>query len=136
MNRRRFLTAAGTTTAPLLAGCSSDGDGDGPDPDPLDGEWILRGRVVNEDDEPREWRVECRSRDRESVGAAWATVPAGDSWAFELRGRLFDEQREVYAESEGGAVSEPWRPTECRRLFAAVTISGGNPQLETDCREE
>lgn len=60
---------------------------------------------------------------------------AGEEWGLELRGGLFDERREAYVESDGGAVSEPWRPTECRRLFAVVTISGGNPQLETECHE-
>lgn len=134
MHRRRLLAVAAPGAAALLAGCSNGGDDGTPDPDPLDGEWILRGRIANEDDQPREWRVESRSQDRESVAAAWATVPAGGSWEFELRGRLFDERREVYAESDGGAVSEPWRPVECRRLLVTVTITGGNPRLETACR--
>lgn len=136
MNRRRLLTAVGIGTSMFLGGCLSDGIGDGAEPEPLDGEWILRSRVVNEDDEPREWRVESRSQDRESVAAAWATVPAGESWELELRGQLFDEQREVYVETSGGSVAEPWRPTECRRLFAEITIVGGNPRLETQCRGE
>jgi hypothetical protein len=97
---------------------------------------VLRGRVVNDDDEPREWRVESRSQDRESVGAAWATIPAGESWEFELAGQLYDEQREVYAESERGSVSVPWRPTDCRQLFAEVTIENGEPSIVTECREE
>lgn len=139
MNRRQLVAAAGAGTATLLAGCLTDSDGGTepePEPEPLDGEWILRARVVNEDDEPRAWRVESRSEDRESAGAAWATLPAGEEWELELSGRLFDEQREVYVESDGGSVSKPWRPTECRRLFADVAIVGGNPSLETECREE
>lgn len=92
--------------------------------------------MVNKDDEPRDWRVESRSQDRESIAAAWATVPAGESWELELGGQLFDEQREVYIESETGSVSKPWRPIECRHLFADVTIVNGKPQLATKCREE
>lgn len=134
MNRRRLIAAVGAGTATFVGGCLTDED-DGEGPAPLDGEWILRGRVVNEDDHLREWRVESRSSDRESVAAAWATVPAGESWELELRGRLFDERREVYVESEEGSVSEPWRPTECRRLFVDVSIVDGSPRLETACRE-
>jgi hypothetical protein len=134
MNRRRFVAATGLGAADLLPGCSVSLD-DGGDGDPLDGEWVLRARVVNEDDRPREWRVESRSADRESVGAAWGTLPAGDEHELALSGPLFDERREVYAESAGGAVSERWRPTECRRLFADVRIADGNPTLATECRE-
>lgn len=97
---------------------------------------MLRARVVNEDDEPRDWRVECRSADRESFGAAYGTLPAGDEHELALVGQLYDEQREVYVESESGALSEPWRPTECQRLFATVRIADGTPGLETECREE
>lgn len=118
----------------FVAGCASDetGDGDGP----LDGQWVLSGRVVNEDDEPREWRVESRSEGRESFVAASGTVPANGEHELELSGLLHDEQREVYAKSDDGAVSEPWRPTDCRRLFAEVSISNGTPRWEPDCREE
>ena len=136
MNRRRLIAAVGAGSASFLGGCLSEaGDEDG-DPIPLDGEWVLRGRVVNRDDRPRSWRIESRSLDRRSVGAAYATVPAGASWDVELRGRLFDEEREVYAESDGGTASEPWRPTECDRLLATLTITDGNPALETECQAE
>lgn len=136
MNHRELVTAVGAGVTAFVGGCLTDDGGDGAGPEPLDGEWILRGRVRNEDDEPRGWRVESRSQDRESVGAAWATLPAGEEWALELRGQLFDERREVYVESDNGSVAEPWRPTECRRLFAGVNIVGGEPRLETECREQ
>lgn len=118
-----------------LAGCATDSNGDGDGVTTLDGEWVLRARVVNEDDEPREWRVESRSADRESVAAASGTLPADEETELELSGQLFDEQREAFVESDGGARSERWDPTECRRLFADVRIADGNPSLETECRE-
>lgn len=90
---------------------------------------------MNEDDQPREWRVESRTEGG-SVAAAWATVPAGEEWEFGLLGQLRDEQLEVYAESEGGAMSAPWRPTECPRMAATVTITGGEPRLDLTCRAE
>lgn len=140
VNRRAFLTGAAIGPVSLLAGCGSTGTGNGTgdrggSPEPLDGEWSLQARVRNEDDTPREWRVESRSKDRESVAAAWGTVPAGQNHELGLSGRLFDEHREVVVESDGGEVSERWRPPECRRLFAAVSIVDGNPRLETECRE-
>ena len=57
MDRRQLIAAAGIETATLLGGCLTD-DSDGGEPEPLDGEWILHGRVVNRDEEPREWRIE------------------------------------------------------------------------------
>lgn len=134
MNRRQFVATAGLGTVSLLSGCTDIGNGDGEDP--LDGEWVIRARVVNEDAEPREWRVESRSTDRQSVVAAWGTLPATDETELALSGRLFDEQREVFVESDGGAVSHRWQPTECRRLFAAVSIVDSNPSMETACRGE
>lgn len=134
MNRRQFISAAGIGTASILAGCTSSDNGDGEGP--LDGEWVLGARVVNEDDEPREWRVESRSEGRESFAAASGTVPPGDEHELELVGLLYDERREVHVESDSGSRSEPWRPTECRRLFADVGIVDGDPGLETECREE
>lgn len=133
VTRRQLLATVGVGTTTLLTACLSDGADSSPEPDRLNGEWILRGRIVNEDTEPREWRVESRSQDGQSVGAAWATVPAGESWEFELRGQLFDEQREVYVESEGGSASESWRPTDCRRLFVRVTTREKTPRVETEC---
>jgi hypothetical protein len=132
MNRRRLVSAIATGAVGCLAGCfTADGDTGGPDdgddPEPLDGEWTLRARVVNEDDEPREWRVESRSTDRESVAAASGTLPAGGETELALSGHRFEERREVCVESEAGAVSEPWRPADCRRLFADVTIVDGTP---------
>jgi len=140
MNRRQLVSAVGFGAAGLLSGCSTidgdgDGNGDGGGVGSLAGEWTLGARVVNEDDEPREWRVESRSADRESVAAASGTLPAGGETELELSGRRFDERRAVYVESEGGAVSEPWRPAECRRLFADVTVAGGAPSVATECRE-
>lgn len=135
MNRRAFITAITLGTTTVFGGCLSSDAGDAAAPAPLDGEWILRGRVRNEDDAPRAWRVESRSQDRDSLGAAYATVPAGDTWEFELRGQRYNERRAVYVETERGSVTEPWRPAECPRLFAAITITDGRPRLVTECRE-
>lgn len=139
MNRRRLLSAIATGVAGLLPGCFSvdGGSGGGTDTtESLDGEWTLRARVVNEDDEPREWRVESRSTDRDSVAAASGTLPAGGETELALSGRRLDERREVLVESDAGAVSEPWRPSDCRRLFADVTIADGTPDVRTECRAE
>lgn len=141
MNRRRLVSAIATGAVGLLSGCftvdgDGDGTGDGDGVESLDGEWILRARVANEDDEPREWRVESRSEDRESVAAASGTLPAGGETELELSGRRFDERREVFVESDAGAVSEPWRPADCRRLFADVSIVDGTPDVQTECRAE
>lgn len=134
MQRRQLLAAAGVGAASLLAGCSDDGDGD-EGPETPDGEWELRGLVGNEDDEPREWRVESRSEGAR-VAAAWGTVPAGEERDFALLGQLRDEQLEVDAESDGGSTTASWRPAECRVLSVEVTISGGEPQLQLACRDE
>ena len=125
VNRREVLATAAVGTATLLAGCSDDGDGDGGTGTPR-GEWERRRRVVNEDDQPREWRVESRTGDG-SAAAAWATVPAGEEWEFALLGQLRDERLEVYAESDDGATAAPWRPSECPRMAATVTIPAANP---------
>ena len=136
MRRRAVLAAAALGASTLLAGCSDDdgGDDDGSG-EPLDGNWELRGLVVNEDDEPREWRLESRS-ETGSAAAAHGTIPAGEEWELGLSGTLRDEQLEVYAESDGGATTAAWRPAECRRLAVEVTISGGNPRMELECRAE
>lgn len=134
MYRRQLITAVGTGLVALFAGCTNNEPGDSKEP--LDGEWVLRARVANEDDEPREWRVESRSEDRESFAAASGTILPGGEHELELRGLLYDEQREIYVVSDGGSRSESWRPTECPRFFADVSIVNGNPNLETECREE
>lgn len=152
MNRRQFLASAGVGATALPGGCLGDGgDGDGGDDggsddrggddgsdvdNPLDGEWALRARVTNEDDDPRQWRIESRSQDRHSIAAASGTLPPGEEWELEFSGLLFDEQREVHVESEAGSVSEPWDTTECGRLFAEVAIVDGAPTLEAGCRDE
>lgn len=130
MDRRQALAAAGSAALVLAAGCIGEAD----DPT-IDGEWILRARVRNGDDQPREWRVESRSQGRDSAAAAYGTLPAGESTEAELRGLVREETREVYVESDAGAVSEPWRPTVCRDVFADVGISDGMPRLQTECRE-
>ncbi|MEF8808873.1 hypothetical protein [Natronomonas sp.] len=130
MNRRAFIAAAGTCSAALLAGCT----GDDADEEP-DGQWELRARIENRDDQPREWRVEARSAGG-SVAAAFSTLPAGETTELGLGGMLRDEEIDIYATSDEGAQTQPWNPTECRDLFADVTISGGEPTFDTECREE
>jgi hypothetical protein len=130
VNRRAFIAAASTCSAALFAGCT----GDDADEDP-EGQWELRARVENQDDQPREWRVEARSPGG-SVAAAYSTLPAGETTELGLAGVLRDEEVDIYVESDNGAQSQPWNPTECRSLFADVAISGGEPAFDTECREE
>jgi hypothetical protein len=132
MKRRQVLAAAGVGAAGLLAGCNRGGDDDST-PTPQ-GQWELRGSVVNRDDSPREWLVSSRS---ESGGTATAsgTIPGGEEWEFALLGQLSDERLEVHAESDNGATSADWRPAECRLLAVEVTISDGNPSIQPECRE-
>ncbi|QLD86392.1 hypothetical protein HWV23_11870 [Natronomonas halophila] len=132
MNRRAFIAAAGAGSAALLAGCIGD---DGDESGTPDGEWELRARIENTDDQPRDWRVEARSGNG-NVAAAYSTLPAGETTDVGLMGMRRGEDIEVYAESDNGAQSQPWDPSECRRLFADVTISGGEPAVDTECREE
>lgn len=136
MRRRQVLAAAAVGTAGLLAGCSDDGGDGEPTEEPLQGQWELRATVVNEDDVPREWRVECRSRDRASVAAAYGTLPPGETTELSLLGQLFDEQREVSLDADSGEQTEPWRPTECRQLYLEGSIADGRPAFATQCREE
>lgn len=128
MNRRTFIAAAGAGSAALLAGCTGD---DGEEPD---GEWEFRARIENQDDQSREWRVEARS-DGGNVAAAYSTLPAGETTEVGLVGRRRGEDVEIYAESDNGAQAQPWDPSECRFLFADITISGGEPSFDTECRE-
>jgi hypothetical protein len=130
VNRRTFIAAAGTCSTALLAGCTGD-DADG-DPE---GQWELRARVENRDDQPREWRVEARSPGG-SVAAAFSTLPAGETTELGFTGMLRDEEIQIYAESDNAAQSRPWNPTECRHLFADITITGGEPTVDAECREE
>jgi hypothetical protein len=130
VNRRQFIAAAGTCSAAPLAGCTGDDAGEEPD-----GQWELRARVENQDDQPREWRVEARSPSG-SVAAAFSTLPAGETTELGLGGMLRDEEIEIYAESDDGAQTQPWDSSECRNLFADVTINGGEPTLDTQCRDE
>lgn len=131
MNRRTFIAAAGAGSAALLAGCTGDGENGG-EPD---GEWELRAQIENQDDQPRDWRVEARSEGG-NVAAAYSTLPAGETTELGLAGMLRDEEIEIYAESDNGAQAQPWDPSECRDLFADVTIAGGEPSFDTECREE
>lgn len=115
-----------------------DGNGDG-DPGSgtgtPDGQWRLRARVTNEDDEPRSWRVEARSGGG-TVVAAWGTVSPGETVGTTLSGRLGGDPPTVYAESDAGSISAPWQPADCSRLDAVVAISDGDPQLDFECDEE
>jgi hypothetical protein len=132
VNRRAFIAAAGGGSAALLAGCTGDGGNGNETPD---GEWELRARIENTDDQPRDWRVEARSGSG-NVAAAYSTLPAGETTELGLSGMRRDEDVEVYAESDNGAQSQPWDPAECSELFAEITISGGEPTVDTECREE
>ncbi|MFB6177400.1 MAG: hypothetical protein ABEI99_09705 [Halobaculum sp.] len=101
----------------------------------LSGDWVLRARVENADDQPREYTVTTRAVNPDSAASASGTLPAGETTTLALAGGRSREDREIVAESANGAVSQPWRPTDCRRLFADVVIRDGRPQMETECRE-
>lgn len=136
MNRRQLLAVMGAVVTARLSGCASDGgDGNSGTPEPLDGQWVLRAHVTNEDSVPRDWRVACQSTDRTNVGAASGTLPAEAETELELSGRRYDEQREVVVEADRGTIAEAWRPGECRRLVAEVRIADGRPHLSTACDE-
>jgi hypothetical protein len=127
-----MLAAAGVGATGLLAGCSRFEEG-GTETETPQGQWEVRGRVTSEDDEPRSWLVEARTADG-SAGSAAGTIPAGEAWEFGLAGKLRDEQLEVLAESDAGASTYQWRPTDCRNLSLSVGISAGEPRISGDCR--
>lgn len=135
MKRRQFIAGAGAGSTLLLAGCIGGGDGGNGNGEEPEGQWELRARVENQDDQPRDWRVEARSEGG-SVAAAYSTLPAGETAELGLAGMLRDEEIDIYAESDNAAQSRPWNPTACRHLFADITISGGEPTVDTECREE
>jgi hypothetical protein len=131
MHRRQVLAAAGVGAAGLLAGCNRGDDDSTPTPQ---GQWELRGRVINQDDGPHEWLVSSRSEGG-SAATASGTIPGGEEWEFALLGQLRDERLKVYVESDNGSSSADWRPTECRLLAIEVTISDGNPRIRAECNE-
>ena len=134
VRRRTLLAAAGPGATGLLAGCGRLEEDETETPTP-EGQWDLRGRVINEDDEPRSWLVEARRASGSAVSAS-GTVPAGEAGEFGLSGMLRDEQLEVVAESDDGASTIQWRPTDCRGLWVTVTIADGAPRIAGDCRSE